>query len=315
MGGGVKSLLKRVFSRKEKAQEPSAEEQRERARARRAIDQDNEPEKVPLPVEPHVQKRVSVAEQFWGEGFSSPYNQNFTDALVQPMNLEKGQELLEIGAGLGGCANYVSEKLGVRITALEQNKDFVAHLDSQKTVRPPGHPVEFGLFDVTHTDLRARAYSAAFVKDTLFSIADKEEFLKRVKAALRTSAHLAICDFVLTDKGAESGATDAWRAQESADVHALSVGELLWNFRASGFHPVTQKDITDLYLGRLKEALPRVKGVFEQLMSSKPIDKVLAAALLEELTLWLGRSAALESGDLRVYYFHAVTKELSRKMS
>lgn len=313
--GGIGSLLKGIFSRKENPQGPSAAKQRDRIRARREEQTDSEQAETELPVEPHIKKRVGVAQQFWGEGFSSPFNQNFTDALIQPINIEKGQELLEIGSSLGGCANYVSKKLGIRITALEQNKIFVDYLDSQRALRPPGHLVEFGLFDPVFTEFRPRAYSAAIVKDTMFSISDKEGFLKKLKSTLRTSAHLAICDFVLSDKGGESGATDAWRSHEQNEIHLLSVGEQLWNFRASGFQPVTQKDITDLYLSRIKEALPQVKGVFEQLMASKPVDKVLAGALLDELTLWLGRSAVLESGDLRVYYFHAVTKELSRKMN
>lgn len=314
-GGGVPALLKRLFSRKVKSEIPSKEERLERARARRATRLETDTELTALPIEPRIKKKISVIEQLWGEGFSSPCNQALTDAMTQPFNLEKGQELLEIGPGLGGCANYLSEKLGVRITALEQNKDFISHLDSRRPLRPPGHPVEFGPFDPNTTEFLARAFNAALVKDTLFAVADKEDFLKRLKESVKTRAHLAICDFVLRDKGIESEAIEVWKAQEPIEPFVLSVGEQLWNFRASGFQPVTQKDITDLYLARIKEALPQVRSVFAQLIATRPIDKELALAILDEISVWLGRSAALESGDLRVYYFHAVTKELSRKMS
>lgn len=313
--GGVPALLKRLFSRNVKSEIPSKEERLERARARRAAKLETETEPSATSVEPRIQKKIRVVEQLWGEGFSSPYNQVLTDAMAQPLNLEKGQELLEIGAGLGGCANYLSEKLGVRITALEKNKDFISHLNSLRPLRPPGHPVEFEPFDPNTTEFLARAFNAALVKDTLFAIADKEKFLKRLKETVKTSAHLAIFDFVLRDKGIESEAIDVWKAQEPTEPYVLSVGEQLWNFRASGFQPVTQKDITDLYLARIKEALPQVRSVFAQLIATRPIDKELALAILDEISVWLGRSAALESGDLRVYYFHAVTKELSRKMS
>jgi len=262
-----------------------------------------------------AQKHSEIAQSLWGENLSSPYNSGLTDAFLQPIEFEKDQEFLEIGAGLGGCADKLSEKLGIRITALESNKGYLEYLEAQATMKPKGHPVTYGPFVPVVTEFRPRAYHAALIKDALYQIADKEGFLKKIKGSLRTSAHLAICDFVLRDKGIQNAATDAWTEREMTEIHPISVGEQLWNFRASGFHPVTQKDITELYLDRIKGAEKGIKELFLALTKSRPIDKEFAGILLEELSLWLGRAEALKSGDVRVYYFHAVTKELSRKMT
>jgi ubiquinone/menaquinone biosynthesis C-methylase UbiE len=288
-----------------------------RARRRRAAGGAAEADSEPTApaISSGAQKRAEIAQGLWGDGLSSPYNSGLTDVFLQPIEIEKDQEFLEIGAGLGGCADKLSEKLGIRITALENNKDYLEYLEAQKTVKPKGYPVTFGPFVPEVTEFRPRAYHAALIKDTLFQVADKEGFLKKIKDTLRARAHLVVCDFVLRDKGIESAATDAWAEQEPSELHPISVGEQLWNFRASGFHPVTQKDITELYLDRIKGTEPRIKELFLVLTKNRPIDKEFARILLEELSLWLSRAAALKSGDLRIYYFHVVTKELSRKMA
>jgi len=314
-GGGIAALFRRLFSKSGDSEEPSEDERLEKARRRRAKEEIVETEPAAPKINSRAQKRVDISQALWGEGFASPYDSGLTDVLLQPTELEKGQEFLEIGAGLGGCADGLSKKLDIKITALEVNKDYLDYLDALKPNRTPDYQVVYGSFQPDITEFRPRTYHTALIKDSLFRIPDKEGFLKQIKETLRTSAHLAVCDFVLRDKGVQSAATDAWAEQEPYELHPISVGEQLWNFRASGFHPVTQKDITELYLGRIKAAQPKVKELFLELTKSKPIDKEFAMVLLEELGLWLGRAAALESGDLRVYYFHVVTKELSRKMT
>jgi cyclopropane fatty-acyl-phospholipid synthase-like methyltransferase len=314
-GNGISSFFRRFFSRRIKKAPHKDEERLERIRARKQAIEDSSSSLPETNTSSTIENRVTVTEALWGKGFSSPCGIGLIEAMIHPINLEPGQEVLEIGCGIGGGATFLTEKRNVRVTALERTEEFIRHINNLTKSSPKNHPISFGPFDPSATEFRARAYDAILIKDTLFQIPDKEGFLKRVKQAAKSSGQLAICEFVLTEKGTESEKIQSWKAQEAIEPLPLSVGELLWNFRASGFQPMTQKDITSLYLESIQKALPRIKTVFAQIASSDPPDKKLAHALLDEATLWLSRAAALESGDLRVYYFHVVTKELSRKMT
>jgi cyclopropane fatty-acyl-phospholipid synthase-like methyltransferase len=285
----------------------------DQARARRKKRAAQAEESLPAGPALHIKNMVTVAESLWGAGYCSPCGPGLVDAMAQPLDLEPGQDILEIGAGLGGGANLLSQKHQVKITALEHNETLGEYLEFLQGEASPDHPVTFGTFNPEDTGLGSKAYHSILLKDMLFQVADKENFLKQIKQAARTHAHLAVCDFVLAEKDAPPESLGSWMAQEPTDAYPLPVGDVLWHLRASGFHPISQKDITGMYLDGIRKALPQIQAVLSNIASNNPTDKDLARALLDHATLWLTRAAALESGALRVYYFHAVTKELKRK--
>ncbi len=229
-------------------------------------------------------------------------------ALLDPLALEAGKEVLDIGAGLGGGALLLAKKYGAKVSALERNKKFVDHCNSSDHPISGHSEIDFGPFDPNTIELRARKYQAAIVRETFLSVANKEAFLKKIKDALLPGGHLILIEYALRETDLKSTAIEQWIEQEGLENKLKSTSEFVSLIRLNGINPESNKIVAKYCLQRFDAAWKEVLELLTELASEKPVDKEVAVALLEEASLIANRTTALKSGDLTVFQLHARAK-------
>ena len=67
--------------------------------------------------------RIGLSQKIWGEGFSSPGEEDYILGLVKSLGLTPAMSELDLGAGLGGAGRVMAQSFGCWVTSLEVNPD------------------------------------------------------------------------------------------------------------------------------------------------------------------------------------------------
>ena len=116
------------------------------------------------------------------------------DRAIQELGIDAGNNIAEVGSGLGGPARYIAERTGCRVTALELQTDLDAV--AQKLTRQCGlaDRVTHRCGDVLDGPLEAGAFDAVVSWLALYHIADHAALFARIAEALKPSGHLYVED-------------------------------------------------------------------------------------------------------------------------
>lgn len=151
----------------------------------------------------------------------------------------EGWKCLEVGAGAGSVAEWLSTRVGPtgKIVATEIDKRFLQHLSVPN--------LEIRQHDIVKDDLETSQYDLVHCRTVLMQLLEPEKALKRMADALRPGGWLMIEE---TDYGSIL----------STDVTNPSAVVLTSTWRAMNDF-LRKRRIVDPYLGR------RVRGLIEQL--------------------------------------------------
>lgn len=247
---------------------------------------------------------VDLIQDVWGEGFSTPGDTDYLLELVKPLGLNPAMSMLEIGAGLGGMARLMAEHFGVWVTGVESNREFAeAGMElSTKAGLAKKSPIE--VFDPENFEAKSSAYDYVFSKEQLFTVTDKMRLLKMIESSLKNRGQILFTDYVLAKKNGVTAGIKAWMEAESLKDPPWSVSDYETALVANRFDVRITDDITD----RLRTQVTRTWSELMVAAHGGNGQVQLSSGLLAQAELWTRRVKAMESGDLRVYRFHALKK-------
>ena len=110
--------------------------------------------------------------------------------LLDLLDLEPGEEVLDLGCGAGAIAEYISDRTGARITGLDYAESAIDEA-KRRTADRRSH-LRFVQGDMNLLDLSRTSLDAAISLDTLYWAADLEKTLSDVVAALRPGGRMGI---------------------------------------------------------------------------------------------------------------------------
>jgi len=244
--------------------------------------------------------RLQVAQRLWGDGFVRCGEAEYLGEFLPLMGLSERNSLLLIGAGLGGAGQKIVEDTSAWVTGYE-NQEELAALGKERAKRAgltKRAPVNFAAFD--NMKLKARAFDAVVSLENLYMAADKKTVLAKVIESMRDNAELWYTDFVLPTTDPPNAAVQAWAEAEPESVHLWPSDVMQALLRNTGFDVQPGEDITQAYRMRV------FKSLFNFLASTNKAELLgIVDGVFAELERLAKLVAALDSGGLKVYRFHA----------
>jgi len=158
---------------------------------------------------------------------------------LETVGVTEGWKCLEIGAGVGSVAQWLSTRVGSagKVVATDVDTRLLQQLDIPN--------VEIRQHDIVSDELEADLYDLAHCRNVLMHLLEPEKGLKRMADSVRSGGWLVIEE---TDRGSIL----------SADVTNPSAVTLTTNLRAANDF-LRERKILDPYFGR------QVRGLMEQL--------------------------------------------------
>ena len=123
-----------------------------------------------------------------------------TDALdvaISECGIHGGESVLEVGSGWGGCARYIANKTGTRVTAVELQSDYdqiARDLTARVTLKGCVEHVNADFLDL---DLPEKEFDHAASWLALFHIPHREAYLGKLHHTLKPGGFLFVEDLYL----------------------------------------------------------------------------------------------------------------------
>lgn len=274
---------------------------------------------IPEPSKAELAK-ARIFEMLWGEGYHLPGGTAFALHLVKPVDFSLHRPCLDLSAGLGGGTRAVAKVYQLVVEGVEADKA-LAHTGQMLSAKL-GFADTAPILNVSPRDMTIPAgqYGAIISRESLFAEADKTGLLAHLTQGLAEGGSLVLTDFVLADQfilddsdGSEVSLPDgsappeanvmrAWQEAEdhkTNPIHLSDYKDLLTKF---GLQIMQMDDVTESYLPMVLEGWQK----FHNCLETVKLPPESTRTLEREGNLWLARSRALESGNLRVVYIHAV---------
>jgi ubiquinone/menaquinone biosynthesis C-methylase UbiE len=248
--------------------------------------------------------RVEMLQQLWGEGFSLPGGEDFALKLTQGVDLPTGQPCLDIAAGLGGGVRALAKHYKITVDGLESDPVLAEAARAISDRDGASDTASIVCANPLEKEFAAKRYSAIFTRETLFTVEERKKLLTRLALSLRPMGSLVLTDFMLTDRKAGTEAMHAWRAAEpqkaipyTVDEYAELLDQLRFNVRACD-------DLSTEYAGFIQAGWKRLHTCLQ----TAKLPPETATMLMTEGNVWLARSRALESGQLRLMSIKAALR-------
>jgi ubiquinone/menaquinone biosynthesis C-methylase UbiE len=112
------------------------------------------------------------------------------DDLLKRLSFDSGDEVLDLGCGAGGIAEYISDRTGAKVTGLDISTSAIEVANSRTVTKRDR--LNFVIGDLNALDLPSNGYDAAISLDALYWVSDLDTTLDAILAALRPGGQLAI---------------------------------------------------------------------------------------------------------------------------
>lgn len=264
------------------------------------------------PDQPHWETaRLRLVQQVWGEGFSTPGQESHILNMIKFFGLDPAMSVLDLGAGLGGATRIMSEKFGVWVTGLESDPHLAEAGMGLSTKAGMAKKAPILAFDPAEFEQKPNSVDCVFSKEFLYTVKDKEAFLKAIENALKSRGQLLFTDYVLAKAHLRSSAIDKWLKHEHRESHLWSVEDYQEALAKLHLDIRVTQDITTSHHKMVTQAWA------DYMMAARKsgIDEEVAPALVDELELWTRRMQAIDAGDLKVCRVHVLKKDTTRLMS
>ena len=255
--------------------------------------------------------RLRIAQEVWGEGFSSPGGPEYILNLVKFFALNPSMSVLDLGAGLGGASRTMSQNFGVWVTGLEADEHLAEAGMELSTMAGLAKKAAITHFVPEDMDVKAKSIDCVFSKEFLFTIEDKPDFLRSVEHVMKPRGQLLFTDYVLAGRALNSKVIDKWKEMEPNMPYPWAVED--YEEALTGLHLDIRviEDSTDHFHGMVTKAwADYIKQL--QKKGAKPEEGL---ALVDEVELWARRMQAVEAGDLKICRIHALKRDTNRLMS
>ena len=255
--------------------------------------------------------RVSLVQKVWGEGFTTPGGRKYTTDMVTSFGLDPAKTVLELGTGLGGAARAMCEKFGVWVTGFEVDPDLAVAGMALSVKAGMGEKVPVQVFDPDTFEHKGASVDCVFSKEFLFSVKDKNKFLKEIEHLLKPKGQFMFTDFMLSEVHLRSPTLENWIENEPQTPRPWALEDYEIGLIAAKLEVRVTEDITETFRAMV------IKGWADYTASTESgsVGSESAPALVDEVELWTRRIQAIDSGDLKVYRIHAFKKERGLGMS
>lgn len=263
---------------------------------------------APMPATPPL-SRVELIQKLWGDGFSLPGGAEFALRVAAPVNFTPNGRYLDLAPGLGGGMRAVAATRGVTVSGVEADVELAAaaQLIAEAAGTAKVAPIRaLGPDGLGPEDFEpAGSHDAIFMREAMFAVDERQRMLAEIYRGLKDGGSLVLTDFVLADgvgsELAKDGTVASWEAEEAGSGLLWTEMEYREVLAAQDYKLDRFEDLTSTYLPFVHAGLRH----FHDCLQNAKFPPETATTLIHEGNIWLARSQALESGQLRLVHIHA----------
>ncbi|XP_050397141.2 uncharacterized protein LOC126815505 isoform X2 [Patella vulgata] len=237
-------------------------------------------------------------EKVFGRTYVSTGGYETTKEFVDMLNLQAGQQVLDVGAGIGGSAFYMAKNFNVRVIANDLSSNMVSiGLDRAQEEGITPDQVVFEIADATKRDYAAESFDVIYSRDTILHINDKLSLFKRFFKWLKPGGKVLITDYCCK-AGEHSDAFKLYVKQRGYNLLSpQQYGEVL---KEAGLVNVRAEDKSELFTQVLEGELQKTEKMREEFIkefSEEDYDYIVNG--------WKDKLVRVRQGDQRWGLFYA----------
>ena len=145
--------------------------------------------------QPLTVAQLAMLDQFHTRGVLA------TAELAGAAGLKAGDEVLDIGCGIGGPARYLASMFGCNVTGVDLSPSFVEAAEYLTARCGLADRVTFNVGDALHLPSDDGAFNTVFLQHVAMNIADRPALYTGVRRVLKPGGRFATYDLVLKDGG------------------------------------------------------------------------------------------------------------------
>ncbi|XP_056295141.1 phosphoethanolamine methyltransferase isoform X2 [Pseudoliparis swirei] len=235
-------------------------------------------------------------EKMFGTGYISTGGPSTTKEFVDLLNLKPGQNVLDVGCGIGGGDFYMAKTFGVEVLGLDLS-DNVVEIAMERAITEKLPSVQFEVADATRRSFPEGSFDVIYSRDTILHIEDKLALFKRFHSWLKPGGKLLISDYCSGEKPWTT-ALEAYVQQRGYVLYTLAqYGTFL---QEAGFCNVQVEDRTDQFIQVIKTELQRAELIKEEF-----IEECSEEDYFTIVNGWKTKLERANSGDQRWGLFYA----------
>ncbi|NQV56135.1 MAG: class I SAM-dependent methyltransferase [Rhodospirillales bacterium] len=244
--------------------------------------------------------RLAAVQQLWGDGFVSAGAADYLAVTLPLLRLSEKNSLLIVGADLGGPGRYTVEETGAWVSGYVNDKELAKVAKERVKMAGLAKRAPVSYSDYENLELRAKSFDAAVLLGGLTGISDKEASFEKIAASLRPEGELWYADFVLPNGEQPNQSVADWAATEQVPPQMLQVPVVQALMQKFSLDVRPPEDITNAHRDRIFKSL----SAFLEKTNKKALTKI-EGPLFGELEQLGKQIAAIDSGGLKIYQFHA----------
>ena len=251
--------------------------------------------------------RVSLVQNLWGQGFSSPGGRDHVLTMVTIFGLDPAMTVLDLGA----AARIMCQKFGVWVAGFEADEALAEAAMALSVKAGLGEKAPIKTFDPDKFEHKQKSVDCVFSKEFLFTVKDKTKFLTAIEDLLKPKGQFIFTDFNLAKPSLRSPTLETWIEHEPLKPHPWALDDYQDALATVHLDIRVAEDVTKMFRAMV------IKGWADYTQSTRrgSIGEEAAPALVDEVELWSRRIQAIDSGDLKVCRIHAFKKDTERMMS
>jgi SAM-dependent methyltransferase len=181
-----------------------------------------------------------------------------TVQLVELAEIERSDEVLDAGSGVGGTARYLADQFGCRVTAVDLTEEYCNTSRWLNQLVGLDRYISVHQADVTNLPFGSASFTVVISQHVQMNVADKTGLYHEARRVLRPRGRLAVWDITAGDPG-ELDFPLPW-ADRPALSYLDSADQLRASIESAGFAVTHWSDMTEEAVAIMEMFLAEVPG-------------------------------------------------------
>ncbi|XP_063001910.1 uncharacterized protein LOC134412067 [Elgaria multicarinata webbii] len=247
--------------------------------------------------EQYATRSIRRYEWIFGPGFVSTGGLSTTQELMRMLDLKPGQQVLDVGCGIGGSDFYMAKEFGVEVLGMDLSHNMV-ELALERAQKENTTQVQFEIGDATRRTFPEESFDVIYSRDTILHVVDKRALFERFLSWLKPDGQLLISDYCCGPRPWSKAFAEYVKQRGYRLLTPQEYGQVL---QEAGFRQVQALDRTERMLSALTQELRQLKGSQDRFVQAFSEDEFESMA-----SGWRKKLERCADGDQRWGVFYAL---------